>query len=268
MKIKSTRHSKTKPLIWRIYFDFFLSTCWPKPVLRKLVSKTVCNDGASLLGGSGGVVNSLDFYPALPLSYPQYSWLFLLPVRTFLTMEGGHSEFAKFTSANLKGIFEGPYSECVLATSKNLFSCYRMQKNKKIKNNSNNNKKHAFSPKHSLSSGQPKNNAKTLFFHHLLLSPVILPNTTVLAFVLLRNSRFSFHCSTQREATPTQKSADRKWQLRLSRLLARKITKGIHSCKPASPNCPIQDPYSTCDTKHVLRQLVSKIICNDGVSLY
>ena len=33
---------------------------------------------------------------------------------------------------------------------------------------------------------------------------------TVLAFVLLRNSRFNFHCYTQCEATPTQKSA-RKW---------------------------------------------------------
>ena len=30
---------------------------------------------------------------------------------------------------------------------------------------------------------------------------------TVLAFVLLRNSNFNFHCYTQREATPTQKSA-------------------------------------------------------------
>ena len=30
---------------------------------------------------------------------------------------------------------------------------------------------------------------------------------TVLAFVLLRNSNFNFHCNTQREATPTQKSA-------------------------------------------------------------
>ena len=40
-----------------------------------------------------------------------------------------------------------------------------------------------------------------------LLSPVIFATTTVVAFVLLRNSRFNFHCYTQREATPTQKSA-------------------------------------------------------------
>ena len=39
------------------------------------------------------------------------------------------------------------------------------------------------------------------------LSTVIFATATVLAFVLLRNSRFNFHCYTQREAMPTQKSA-------------------------------------------------------------
>ena len=41
------------------------------------------------------------------------------------------------------------------------------------------------------------------------LSTVIFATAAVLAFVLLRNStsRFNFHCYTQREATPTQKSA-------------------------------------------------------------
>ena len=58
----------------------------------------------------------------------------------------------------------------------------------------------------------------------------------MVAFVLLRKSRFSFHCYTQCQATPTQKSA-RKWRCDISRLLAQKITKGIHSCKPASLNC-------------------------------
>ena len=37
------------------------------------------------------------------------------------------------------------------------------------------------------------------------LSMVIFATATVLAFVLLRDSRFDFHCYTQREATPTQK---------------------------------------------------------------
>ena len=39
------------------------------------------------------------------------------------------------------------------------------------------------------------------------LTTVIFATATVLAFVLLRDSRFSFHCYTKREATPTQKSA-------------------------------------------------------------
>ena len=39
------------------------------------------------------------------------------------------------------------------------------------------------------------------------LSTVIFATATVLAVVLLRNSSFNFHCYTQREATPIQKSA-------------------------------------------------------------
>ena len=39
------------------------------------------------------------------------------------------------------------------------------------------------------------------------LSTVVFAAATVLAFVLLRDSRFNFHRYTQREATPTQKSA-------------------------------------------------------------
>ena len=64
-------------------------------------------------------------------------------------------------------------------------------------------------------------------------SPVIFAAASVVAFVLLRNSRFNFHCYTQCLATPTQKSAW-KWCCHLSRVLAQKITKGNHSCKPAS----------------------------------
>ena len=54
---------------------------------------------------------------------------------------------------------------------------------------------------------------KHTFFHPPLLFPVTFATATVVAFVLLGNSRFDFHCYTQREPTPTQKSA-RKWQLR------------------------------------------------------
>ena len=59
-------------------------------------------EGSPLLGGSGGVVNSLDFYPGVayvPL-------LFLLPVRTFFTMEGGDNKFAKFTLPPLKAFLK------------------------------------------------------------------------------------------------------------------------------------------------------------------
>ena len=38
-------------------------------------------------------------------------------------------------------------------------------------------------------------------------STVIFATATVLAFVLLHDSTFNFNCYTQREATPTQKSA-------------------------------------------------------------
>ena len=75
------------------------------------------------------------------------------------------------------------------------------------------------------------------FFALHPLSPVISATATAVAFVLLHNSRFNFHCYTQRGATPTQESAW-KWHCNLSQLV-RKITKGIHSCKPASPNRPI-----------------------------
>ena len=91
----------------------------------------------------------------------------------------------------------------------------------------------------SWSSDPQKYDTKTLFSTLHPLSPVIFATATVVAFVLLRNPRFNFHCCTQREATPTQKSA-RKWRCDLSKLLARKITKGIHSCKPALLNRPIQ----------------------------
>ena len=90
------------------------------------------------------------------------------------------------------------------------------------------------------------------YFPHLhLLSLVIFATATVVAFVLLHNSRFSFNCYTQHEATTTQKSA-RKWHCNLLQLLAWKITKGIHSCKPASLNRPIATWFVTLSlvTKH------------------
>ena len=86
----------------------------------------------------------------------------------------------------------------------------------------------------------PKNDAKTLFSPTLHPLPtVIFATTTVLAFVLLRDSRFNYHCYTQREATPEISEIGPEVRCDLSRLLARKITKRIHSSKPASLNRPI-----------------------------
>ena len=39
------------------------------------------------------------------------------------------------------------------------------------------------------------------------LFPVIFATATVVAFVLLRNFKFNYHCYTQHEAMPTQKLA-------------------------------------------------------------
>ena len=58
-----------------------------------------------LLGGSGGGVNSLDFYPA---SLKSLGCFYFQSVLTFFTKEGGDSEFAKFTVPTLKAFFEGP----------------------------------------------------------------------------------------------------------------------------------------------------------------
>ena len=81
---------------------------------------------------------------------------------------------------------------------------------------------------------------RLLFFHPPFPFPIIFATATVVAFVLLHNSRFNFHCYTERKATPTQKSA-RKWRCDLSQLFAWKITKRIHLCKPASSNHPIHN---------------------------
>ena len=52
-----------------------------------------------------------------------------------------------------------------------------------------------------------KTTQRHFFFTLHPLSTVIFATATVLAFVLLRNSRFNLHCYTQREAMPTQKLA-------------------------------------------------------------
>ena len=172
---------------------------------------------SELLGSLGGVVNSLDFCPAL---------LLLLPVHTFFTMEGNVSEFANFTLPTLKAFLEA-CSQNVSGNMQQLaaraIGCPKM---------------HFF---HELTIfwWAKKMTQRHFFFHPL--SPVIFATATVVAFALLSNSRFNFRCYTQCEATPTQKLAG-KWHCNLSWLLTWKITKGIHSWKPASLNHPISIP--------------------------
>ena len=110
-------------------------------------------------------------------------------------MEGGDSEFANFTLPTLKAVLEAR-SQNVWQQAISCCSCYRMSQN-------------VFFPwTRDLLVSQ-----KTMQRHFFYpLSPVIFATATAVAFVLLRNSRFNFHCYTQREATPTQKSAQ-KWQL-------------------------------------------------------
>ena len=90
----------------------------------------------------------------------------------------------------------------------------------------------------SRSSGQKKDKKEDFFSTLHPLSTVIFATATVLAFVLLRNSRFNFHCYTQREATPTQKSA-RKCAATSRDFLRERLQNRIHSSKPASLNRPI-----------------------------
>ena len=56
----------------------------------------------TILGDSGGVVNSLDFCLASLKSLGCFYFM----VRTFFTMEGGDSEFANFTLPTLKAFLE------------------------------------------------------------------------------------------------------------------------------------------------------------------
>ena len=104
----------------------------------------------------------------------------------------------------------------------------------------------------SRSSAQPKQTTQRHFF-----SPPSIPFPRyflqlqqylhLYCFVIL----FIFHCYTQREATPTQKLA-RKCAATSSRLLARKITKRIHSSKPASLNRPIESIQNQRQVSHIM----------------
>ena len=96
------------------------------------------------------------------------------------------------------------HSQNVSGNKQERCSCCRMPKNA------------AFSPRLNLqSSGQPKTMQGHFYFrifYHLSL--VIFACATEMAFVLLHNSTFNFHCYTHRQPTPTQRSAQKWRQLR------------------------------------------------------
>ena len=137
---------------------------------------------------------------------------------TFFTIEDSDSEFMKFTVSTVKALLKAhsqsvPAIVCAIGCRKMHF-------------------------------GLPGKNANTLFsiLHHL--SPVILANAAVVAFILLRNSRFNFHCSIHSMNQRLYRNQPRNGSCNLSRLLALKITKGIHTCKPVSLNCPLTGLFS------------------------
>ena len=109
-------------------------------------------------------------------------------------MGGGDSEFANFTLPSLKTFFE--------ARSQNVSG----NKQYLVAHATGCPKTHFFLRTRDLLVSQ-KTTQRHFFSTLHSISTVIFATVTVLAFVLLRNSRFNFHCYTQREATPTQKSA-------------------------------------------------------------
>ena len=174
-----------------------------------------------LLGGLGGVVNFFDFCPALLKSLGCFDFQCVL------------SSQWKAVTVNLQ-IFTLPTLKAFLeARSQNVSSNKQYLAARAIGSP----KMHFFHE--ILIFWSAKKWCKDTFFPTLHpLSLVIFATATEVAFVLLHNSRFNFHCYTQREATPTQKSA-RKWHCDFLQLLVWKMTKGIHSCKPDSLNRPV-----------------------------
>ena len=107
-------------------------------------------------------------------------------------MEGGDSEFANFTLQTLKAFLEARSHNA--SGNITCCSCYRMPQNAFFLRTRDLLVSQKMTQRHFISTLYP-------------LSTVIFATATVLAFVLLRDSRFNFHCYTQHEATPTQKLA-------------------------------------------------------------
>ena len=98
---------------------------------------------------------------------------------------------------------------------------------------------HAFFSTKSRSSGQPKNDAKTLFFH----PPSPFHGNFCNSIGICTASRFKVQLPLLYTARSNAYSEiGPEVRCDLSRLLARKITKRIHSSKPASLNRPVYKP--------------------------
>ena len=122
-----------------------------------------------------------------------------------------------------------------------------------------------------------KNDAKTLFSTLHPLSPVIFATATVVAFVLLCNSKFSFRCYTQCELMHTWKSAQ-NWQLRPlatscvkdykgHSLMQTGFTEPPNTHRVSVPFCMILIFVQLCvgqSSQNVLFQLVLKALQNLG----
>ena len=106
---------------------------------------------------------------------------------------------------------------------------------------------------------QPKNDARTLFS-----STTTFPlNTTVVVYVLLRSSRFSPFIVMHSVIRYLLRNLPGSGSCDLSRLLARKITKGIHSCKRASLSCLITMVAKLCAC--ILTILVSLLVLKNKI---
>ena len=117
-----------------------------------------------------------------------------------------------------------------------------------------------------------KKRRKDTFFFSILhpLSTVIFATATVLAFVLLPDSRFNFQCYTQRKATPTQKSARKcaatsrdflRERLQSAFTLANQLRRIAHSevdrRKPYRANYNVQ--FDLCAAANGLEMRASKV---------
>ena len=116
-----------------------------------------------------------------------------ITVCILFTMEGGDSEFANFTLPTLKAFLEARTQNVSIIVC----SCYRMPHLKT-------HFFHEIATFWSAKTTLKRRRQKHFFPTPHPLSPVIFATATVVTFVLLRNSRFNFHCYPQREATRTQ----------------------------------------------------------------